>query len=249
MGATAGTRTPWARPWRSVFDMKPLIYSVLSLVWLLPVLHGATITGLVEAKGKEETSGDGGGGKYDSRKFKFVERVNYAEMRDFVVYLEGLAPSPSASNRVQSVVTRKVAQKGAVFLPAVLPVSVGTTVEWPNNDEIFHNVFSISEAKPFDLGLYKDPDVKRVTFDKAGRVDVFCSIHTRMNCVVLVLESEHFAVTDARGIYSIPGVPSGTYKLKAWHPRLPTQTKEIIVPTSGTLKIDFTLGMADLPKY
>src|SRR5256885_1950402 len=84
-----------------------------------------------------------------------------------------------------------------------------------------------AEAKEFDLGLYKDPEIKRVTFDKLGRVDVFCSIHASMNCTVLVLPNAWFATTDEKGHYDIANIPSGTYKVKAWHRRLPSETKNI----------------------
>jgi hypothetical protein len=70
-----------------------------------------------------------------------------------------------------------------------------------------------------------------------------------MNCIVLVLENPHFAATDEKGRYSIPNVTAGTYRLKAWHERLPSQVKEIVVPESGDVKIDFTLGITNLPKY
>ena len=86
-------------------------------------------------------------------------------------------------------------------------------------------------------------------FDKPGRVDVFCSIHTTMNCIVLVLETPHFAATDEHGRYTLSQVPAGTYKLKAWHERLPSQTKEVTVTDDGAVKIDFTLGITNLPKY
>jgi len=193
---------------------------------MVATVSAGTISGNVRARGKEGTDADGGGGKYDSRQFKFVERVNYDEMKDFIVYLEGPAgeKSPAAPARVAQIITQRVTQKGAAFEPHVLPVMVGTTVEWPNNDTILHNVFSFSETKPFDLGLYKSPYVGKIpsiTFEKPGRVDVFCSIHTRMNCIVLVVENPYFAATDAKGNYSITNVPSGTYKLKAWHERLP----------------------------
>jgi hypothetical protein len=134
-----------------------------------------------------------------------------------------------------------------MFMPHVLPVMVGTTVEWPNKDDIYHNVFSYSEARSFDLGLYKDSAGKAVTFDKPGQVDVFCSIHANMSCVVLVLQNPYFAVTDDRGGYSITNVPAGTYRLKAWHERLPPQTMEITVPESGAVKADLTLGITGLP--
>ena len=108
----------------------------------------------------------------------------------------------------------------------------------------------MSAVKPFDLDLYKgNPPDKRVTFDQPGRVDVFCSIHEKMNCIVLVLENPYFAVADSRGHYAITNVPPGTYKLKAWHERLPAKTMEVVVPESGEVKTDFVLGISGLPKY
>ena len=214
-------------------------------------VNAGDISGTVRVEGKAEAEPAAADGKYDSRKFKFVERVNYAELRDFVVCIEGPVGDKAAAapDKPVTVDTRRVTQKGAIFTPHVSPVLVGTTVEWPNNDEIFHNVFSMSEARPFDLELYKAPVVKSVTFDKPGRVDVFCSIHANMHCIVLVLENPFFTLADDRGRYSITNVPPGTYKLKAWHERLPAQVREIVVPTNGVVKADFVLGITNLPKY
>ena len=212
----------------------------------------ATIVGNVRAEGKAGVDNDGSdSGPYASRKYKFVPRVNYQAMRDFVVYIEGHAGSTiQPSTNVLQVTTRKIAQQGATFSPHVLPIVVGTTVEWPNYDDIYHNVFSMSDAKQFDLGLYKgDPPGKRVTFDKPGRVDVFCSIHENMHCIILVLENPYFAVTDEDGNFKIRGVPPGTYKLKAWHERLPAVERDITVPTNGEEKVDFVLGIKNLPQY
>jgi plastocyanin len=226
------------------------VLTILLLVFVGATAHSGTVTGIVRAEGKQTAEGSAAGGKYDSRKFKFVERVNYAEMRDFIVYIDQPAEKPvPPATPVQVVTSKKITQQGAVFSPRLLPVVVGTTVEWPNNDEIFHNVFSISDAKQFDLGLYKHPEVKRVTFDKPGRVDVFCSIHAAMNCIILVLETPHFSATDDKGRYTIANLPAGTYKLKAWHERLPGQTREVIVPETGEVKIDFTLTIIALPQY
>src|SRR5687768_2447569 len=153
---------------------------ITALLVSLPV-KGGTITGTVRAEGKAEAGDASKGGKYDSRKFKFVERLAYESLEDFVVYIDEKptnAPAPPAKP------LQVITQRDAVFRPHVLPVVTGTSVEWPNKDEIFHNVFSMSETKPFDLGLYKDPEVKKVTFDTTGRVDVFCSIHSKMSCVV-----------------------------------------------------------------
>ena len=212
-------------------------------------VNAGSITGNVRAEGKQAAEADALCGKYDSRQFKFVERVNYAEMHDFIVYLEVPAGAKyAAPEKPVQVITKRISQKGAMFSPHVLPILAGTTVEWPNNDDILHNVFSVSEAKDFDLGLYKAPETKSVTFDKPGRVDVFCSIHTRMSCIVMVLESPYFAVTNEKGGYRIANVPPGTYKMKAWHERLPSLTKEITVPETGEAQMDFVLGIKGLPK-
>jgi plastocyanin len=216
------------------------------------IVSAGTIVGSVKATGK--SGADEGGNAsdaYASRKYKFVPKVDYSAMRDFVVSIEGaFGTNVAPSTNVTSVATRRIAQHGAMFTPHVLPVMVGTTVEWPNDDAIFHNVFSVSDAKNFDLGLYKgNPPNKRITFDKQGRVDVFCSIHSEMHCIVLVLENPYFAATDADGNYKISNVPPGKYKLKAWHERLPADEKEITVPETGEVRVDFTLGIKNLPQY
>jgi hypothetical protein len=213
--------------------------------------HAGTLQGTVRAQPREGTADTtSASGAYDSRKYKFVERVDYAHLTDFVVFLDGpvgtrvIHPSSPSLNP-----PCKVLQKGAAFIPHVLPVQVGTAVEWPNLDDIFHNVFSYSDAKPFDLGLYKHPELKKVVFDHPGRVDVFCSIHKTMNCIVLVLETPFFAAVDERGRFEIGGIPPGAYRFKAWHERLPAQTREITIPESGIVRTDFTLGVGTLPKY
>jgi plastocyanin len=226
-----------------------LILSIVNCVaWFA---SAGSITGSVCAEGKRPAELPGADGKYDSRKFKFAERINYEELRGFVVYIEGEVgekPTPPAKPLV--VDTHRIAQKGAAFSPHVLPVVAGTTVEWPNNDDIFHNVFSMSDVKPFDLDLYKgNPPDKRVTFDKPGQVDVFCSIHANMHCVVLVLQNPYYAVAAGDGRYAITNIPPGAYKLKAWHERMPAQVKEITVPEQGELKVNFVLGITNLPKY
>ena len=232
--------------------MKKRVVNFLVLLLLIAHAQSGTIVGTVRAHGKEGTEATATLGKYESRQFKFVEHVNYETMHDFIVYIEGaVGPPPIPPDKPAQVITSRnpsVAQKGAMFTPHVLPVVVGTTVEWPNYDDVLHNVFSFSEARPFDLGLYKNPTVERVKFDKPGKVDVFCSIHSRMNCIILVLENPHFATANEKGHYTITNVPPGNYKLKAWHERLPSQTREIIVPETGEIGVDFTLGITNLPK-
>jgi plastocyanin len=220
-------------------------FAVISLLICYSVFAG-TIKGNVKAQPRPEAMEDVESGKYENRKYKFLERVNYDEMKDFVVYVD---QPISNSNQPPPKPMQVVIQKDGTFKPHVLPVMVGTTVEWPNNDDIFHNVFSMSEAKPFDLGFYKSHEVKRVTFDKPGRVDIFCSIHTRMSCIVLVLENPFFTATDKNGNYEIQNLPAGTYHLKAWHERLPSQIIDVTVPVNGEISQDFVLTVTGLPKY
>jgi plastocyanin len=223
-----------------------IVFAVLIFAFLSIAATAGTIRGHVRAVPRSEIKQDVESGKYESRKYKFLERINYEGMADFIVYIDdpNAKPVQPPEKPIQVVI-----QKDATFRPHVLPVLVGTTVEWPNNDDIYHNVFSMSEAKPFDLGIYKNKEIKRVTFDKPGRVDVFCSIHTRMSCIILVLTNPFFASTDKNGNFTIPNVPPGTYELKAWHERLPAQTKTITVPESGDVPVDFVLSISGLPKY
>jgi plastocyanin len=225
--------------------------------WLLPVLvallattslSAGTIVGTVKAQGAQaDSGGGGGGGAYASRRYKFVERLDYEQLRDFVVHVDQAFPGVTFSPPKDPAVIR---QKDAVFVPHVLPILAGTTVEWPNLDDIYHNVFCMAETKPFDLGLYNsETAAKRVVFDKPGQADVFCSIHTKMHCVVLVLTNPYFATTDDKGRFTIPDVPAGTYTLRAWHERMPGQTVTVTVPAEGEVRIDITLGLATLPKY
>jgi plastocyanin len=225
--------------------MKTFLLISLMALTAATLACGGTIVGTVRAEGKAGADEDAAGGNYESKALKFAERVDYASLHDFVVYIDQpLATKPVPPQAPLEVVV----QKNAQFSPHVLPLVVGTTVAWPNHDEIYHNAFSFSDAKPFDLGMYKDV-VKHLTFDKPGRVDVFCSIHKTMHCIILVLENPFFASTDEQGRYTIPNVPPGTYKLKAWQERMPSQEKEITVPETGEVRVDFVLGITGLPQY
>jgi|SRR5688572_7598805 len=225
--------------------MHPLLIIFFSTLVVLSASAG-TIIGTVRAEGKEGAGDSSRGGKYNSRKFKFVEKIDYSQLTDFVVYIDQPVTNlPASAPKTVQVVT----QRDAVFRPHVLPIFAGTTVEWPNKDDIFHNVFSISESNPFDLGLYKDPELKKVQFKNIGRVDVFCSIHSQMSCVILVLQNPFFATPDRSGHFRIPNVPAGTYKLKAWHQRVPPDLKEVVVQETGEIEVEFILSVKGLPQY
>lgn len=224
----------------------PFFFFLTTLI-SAPAIAG-TIVGTVRAHSADEASGGGAGsGAYASRKYKFVERVDYDRLRDFIVYIDQAFPDATFTPPKQAAVIK---QKDAAFVPHVLPVLAGTTVEWPNLDDIYHNVFCMAETKPFDLGLYSSQQPpKRVVFDKPGQADVFCSIHTKMHCIVLVLTNPYFAAVDEKGRFTIKDVPAGTYRLRAWHERVPSQVKEIVVPVDGEVEAEFALGIANLPKY
>ncbi len=113
----------------------------------------------------------------------------------------------------------KVSQHDRRFHPRVLPVVRGTTVDFPNDDSIFHNAFSVSKTKPFDLGTYKPGDSRSVTMTDTGLVKLYCNIHAEMLSSIVVLGNPWFALTDESGGFAITGVPDGEYKLRAWNDR------------------------------
>jgi len=217
---------------------------LFALIALAHPVSAGTIVGTVRAQGAKAPGG-GGDDAYASRKYKFVERVDYDRLQDFVISIDQAVASAAP---VATSVNPAVVQRDANFEPHVLPVAVGTGVKWPNADDIYHNVFSMSDTKDFNLGLYGKEKVPVIVFDKVGRVDVFCGIHTKMHCIILVLPSPYFAMADARGHYVIKGVPAGSYRVKAWQERMPSQVKEVVVPPDGEVRMDFVLGLADLPK-
>jgi plastocyanin len=134
---------------------------------------------------------------------------------------------------------RVLAQKNQAFSERVLSCVVGTTVDFPNQDPIFHNVFSVSPVKRFDLGKYPRGHSKKVTFNKTGVVQVFCDIHPSMACFILVLPNRAFARPKESGAFELPGLPAGTYVVKAWHPDFGELSRTVKVPASGAAAVDF----------
>jgi plastocyanin len=111
-------------------------------------------------------------------------------------------------------------QKGKAFLPHVLAVQVGTTVDFPNRDPFLHNVSGYSSAKTFNLGMYGQGEARSVTFDKAGVVPIRCNVHPEMGAFIIVHQNPYFAVTDAHGNYVVDDVPAGKYRVHVWHEKL-----------------------------
>lgn len=152
-----------------------------------------------------------------------------------VVYLEGPFP-PGAPPA-----TRQLPQKGLAFLPTLLPVQVGTKVEFPNLDETYHNIFSFSPAKRFDLGRYR-PDERPIPsqiFDTPGLVTLRCEIHEHMRGLILVLNTPHFVVTEPDGRYRLGGLPAGRYTLKAWMNSKSTLERPVELKPGASTRVDF----------
>jgi Carboxypeptidase regulatory-like domain len=152
-----------------------------------------------------------------------------------VVYLEGLFPLP-ASPPVQQII-----QTNFAFVPALLAVQVGTKVEFPNLDNTFHNIFSYSPPKRFDLGRYR-PDERPIPsqlFDKPGLVTLRCDIHEHMRGLILVLETPHFVTSDTEGRFRLSGLPAGRYTLKAWLSSKTTLERPVELKSGETLQVDF----------
>ncbi|MGH7957794.1 MAG: carboxypeptidase regulatory-like domain-containing protein [Opitutaceae bacterium] len=152
-----------------------------------------------------------------------------------VVYLEGDFPKPAAQP-----VTR-ITQKNLMFSPSLLPVQVGTKVEFPNLDDTYHNIFSFSPPKRFDLGRYRSDErpVPSQVFDVPGLVTLRCDIHEHMRALVLVLDTPHFVTTNAEGEFRLTGLPEGRYRLKAWIDSRTTREQVVELKGNAPVKLNF----------
>jgi len=152
-----------------------------------------------------------------------------------VVYLEGSFAKPTSPS------TKQVAQKDFTFIPALLPVQVGTKVEFPNFDDTYHSIFSYSPAKRFDLGRYRPEErpIPSVVFDQSGLITLRCDIHEHMRGLILVLNTPYFVVTNTDGRFRLNGLPPGDYTLKAWIDSRTTQTKPVHLTNGQTVRVDF----------
>ena len=152
-----------------------------------------------------------------------------------VVYLDGPFPKPTSQP------TKQVAQKDLAFLPSLLPVQVGTKVEFPNLDDTYHNIFSYSPTKRFDLGRYRPEErpIPSQVFDTPGLVTLRCDIHDHMRGLILVLDTPYFVVTDADGRFRLSKLPSGHYMLKAWIDSKTTREQSVQLTGGETLHVDF----------
>jgi plastocyanin len=151
-----------------------------------------------------------------------------------VVYLEGSFPKKN------SLPGTKMQQKDLTFVPALLPVQTGTRVAFPNLDDTYHNIFSFSPAKRFDLGRYRPDEtpIPSVVFDAPGLVTVRCDIHEHMRALILVLDTPHFVMSDADGRFRLSGLPAGRYTLKAWVSSRTTLERSVELSSGSTVHVN-----------
>lgn len=198
-------------------------------------VFGLVIFALVASAGAAEDQGTG--------TIKGTITVGGAPTSDVVVTIEGIplqkAPATAASAYFKHAT---LAQRDLKFSPYVLPVMVGATVSFPNEDRVVHNVYSASKAKKFDLGLYQPGNSKDVTFDKPGIVRVGCNVHPTMEAFIVVEEHPYFVSPDHGGNYRFSDVPMGSYRISVWHPALGTRTEPFTLESNGeVLRLDIDL--------
>lgn len=171
------------------------------------------------------------------------------EFRNVVVYLES-APALAAAARSGAAPQApsgplSIRQEGLTFVPHVLPILRGSTVEFPNTDSVFHNVFSLARAATFDLGRYPRGDARSVRFESAGIVKVFCHIHSDMSAVVMILDNPFFVVPDSQGRFRLDGLPPGEYKAVAWHERARLARRSVRIEAGRATTVTFDIPLSE----
>lgn len=178
-------------------------------------------------------------GAYPTRTVSVAVEHDAPELANVVVFVKAATTATPAVRAV-------IRQKGEEFLPHVVAVPVGSTVEFPNDDLIFHNVFSLSKAATFDLGRYPRGQSKSRTFTTPGVVKVYCHLHSHMNAVIRVFDHPYFAIPDRQGRFRIDGLTPGQYDVVAWHERVGEVALEAAVTAGRSATLSFSLPMQDV---
>lgn len=213
--------------------MKPLPFALLTWLLLLhlPAADGAVIEGRVTLPAARTAP-------VLNQRYEIVSRAGVIATNPplAVVFLEGDFP-PAPADRPPL----RMEQKGLVFVPQLLPVQVGARVEFPNLDDTFHNIFSFSKTKRFDLGRYRGDErpVPSVVFDTPGLVSLRCDIHEHMRGVILVLATPHYVITETDGRYRLEGLPPGNYRLRVWLDSKTTLEKPVTLTADETIRMDW----------
>lgn len=166
-------------------------------------------------------------------------RTGVDELSRVVIYLQGPGLGPGAPVRAT------LSQKGLRFHPEIIAVPAGSTISFPNEDPVFHNVFSLSKAKHFDLGYYPKGQTRIVRFNRPGVVQVYCHIHPDMSAAIVVVPTAWWARVKPDGSFSLKSIPPGTYELMAWHRSAGFFRKRVTVSSGKTLKADFIIPVEE----
>jgi len=170
-----------------------------------------------------------------SRAAREVTLAPVSELRNVVVYLKDGPRIDVAPTRAE------IRQVNETFIPRAVAVTVGSEVSFPNGDPFYHNVFSLSRPRTFDLGRYPTGQTRTVRFDKPGLIKVFCQIHSHMSASVMVFDHPWFAVPDGEGRFELNDVPPGARSLVAWHERLGETAVSVRLDAGRASTVDFVL--------
>lgn len=178
-------------------------------------------------------------GAYPSRR---VTRAagETSEIANVVVFVAD-APRDAAAPAMRA----SIAQRDETFVPRVVAVTRNSTVDFPNFDPFFHDVFSLSRNATFDLGRYPKGQTRERRFTRPGIVKVFCNIHSDMSAIVMVFDHRYFAIPAADGTFEIDSVPPGTWQVNAWHERIGATSRSLQIAAGETARVEFTLPVVD----
>ena len=158
------------------------------------------------------------------------------EIRNVVVYIkDAVYRGPLPIKRAE------LRQEHETFIPHTVAITRGSSVEFPNGDPFFHNVFSLSHAANFNLGRYERGQSRAREFPKAGTVKVYCDIHSHMSATILVFDHPYFAIPDLDGAFELPAVPAGDYTIVGWHERVGERAERLRVEAARTASIELTV--------
>lgn len=225
----------------------------VSLVSALLLVVAGTPAAPVRASDDRETGSVGGqvqivakptrrlpsAGAYPNRNVSVAVEHDATELANVVVFVKAIATPATA-------VRAAIQQRGEEFLPHVVAVPVGSTVEFPNADPIFHNVFSLSRHATFDLGRYPKGQSRSRTFETPGIVKVYCHLHSHMNAVIRVFDHPYFAIPDSQGRFRIDGLEPRRYQVVAWHERVGEVTLDAAVSAGHNATLAFSLPLQDV---
>ena len=221
--------------------LKPLMFALAALA--VPGMVGSAAQQLAIVSGRVEIgipiAARRPSSAYPTRAVPAPALAPESERRHVVVYLRDAPPQAVPPMQVA------IRQEHEHFTPRVVAVTVGSEVEFPNDDPIYHNVFSLSRAKNFDLGRYPRGDTRRVRFDGPGIVKVFCEIHSHMSATVMIFDHPWFAIPGEDGRFELPAMPAGDRQITAWHARLGDTTLRVQLEPGQATTTDFVLPVPE----